>query len=105
MDKAAVLGILSRFRRAMEARGIRVDRLVLYGSYAAGTWREGSDIDVVVISDDFTPMSYWQRTEFLAGVIYELYEPVEAVALTVSEWDSGEPRVVEYASLGEVVSG
>jgi hypothetical protein len=48
-------------------------------------------------------MSYWQRTEFLAGVIYELYEPVEAVALTTEEWTHGRSRVVEYASLGEVV--
>ena len=103
MDKAAVLKILSHFRRLVEARGIRVDRLVLYGSYASGTWREGSDIDVVVISDDFAPMSYWQRTEFLAGVIYELYEPVEAVAMTTGEWSHGRSRVVEYASLGEVV--
>ena len=103
MDKAAVLKILSRFQRLLEARGVCVERLVLYGSYASGTWREGSDIDVVVISEDFDEMSYWQRLELLADVVYELYEPVEAVALTPEQWNSGSSPIVQYAAQGEVL--
>jgi uncharacterized protein len=49
MDKKAALEVLSRFRRAIESQRIRVDKLILFGSYATGANREGSDIDVVVI--------------------------------------------------------
>jgi predicted nucleotidyltransferase len=53
MDKAAVVDIVHRFREGLEARGIDVQRLVLFGSYATDSGRKGSDIDVVVISRDF----------------------------------------------------
>ena len=84
---------------------MRVERLVLYGSYASDRWRQGSDIDVIVISEDFRDMTYWQRVETLAAAVYELFEPIEAVALTPEEWASGASRVVDYAARGEVVYG
>jgi predicted nucleotidyltransferase len=106
MDKKAALEILSRVRKAIEAQQCMVDKLVLFGSYATGTTiREGSDIDVVVISKDFAGKDYWQRTDILSQAIYEVFEPIEAVALTPEEWDKGESVVVEYAKNGEVVYG
>ena len=105
MDKDAVLNILSRFRQSLETRGVRVDRLVLYGSYANGNWREGSDIDVVVISEDFRGRTYWERIDLLTEAIYDLFEPIEAVALTPAEWDDRASLVVDYAVTGEVVHG
>jgi predicted nucleotidyltransferase len=80
-----------------------VDRLVLFGSYASGNWHDGSDIDVVVISDDFADKGYWQRIDVLTEAIYELFEPIEAVALTNEEWDSRASRIVSYAEAGQVV--
>jgi predicted nucleotidyltransferase len=105
MDKKAALRILSRFRKAIEAQHVVVDKVVLYGSYATGANREGSDIDVVVISKDFGGKDYWHRTEILSQAIYEVFEPIEAVALTPEEWEKGESAVVEYAKSGEVVYG
>jgi predicted nucleotidyltransferase len=105
MDKKAALKVLSQFRKAIEAQHITVDKLVLFGSYATSTIREGSDIDVVVISRDFAGKDYWHRTEILSQAIYEVFEPIEAVALTPEEWEKGESAVVEYAKSGEVVYG
>ncbi|MCK5513295.1 MAG: nucleotidyltransferase domain-containing protein, partial [Deltaproteobacteria bacterium] len=48
MDKRAVLEILSRFQKALEEKDIKINKLILFGSYAIGQFREGSDIDVVV---------------------------------------------------------
>jgi len=36
MGKAAVLKIIGQFRDVLEKKGIRIERIVLYGSYAAG---------------------------------------------------------------------
>lgn len=44
---------LKKFRIALIKAGIRVQKLVLYGSYANGKNRTYSDIDVAVISRDF----------------------------------------------------
>ena len=52
MDKNTALDMIARFRRGVEARGITPQKVILYGSYADGTHREGSDIDVVIVSQD-----------------------------------------------------
>jgi len=53
MDKNSAIDIIRRYRKAIEARNVVVNKIVLFGSYASGNQREGSDIDVAVISDDF----------------------------------------------------
>jgi predicted nucleotidyltransferase len=103
MDKGAALDIVARFHEGMEAKGIRPLKIILYGSYATGTNREGSDIDLVVISNDFTGKSYWERLDILTDVIYEIFAPVEAVALTPEEWEQGDSMVCEFARNGEVL--
>ena len=47
--------------------------------------------------------SYWERIEILSDAIYEVFEPIEAVALTNEEWERGERMVVDYAKKGEVI--
>lgn len=105
MDKKAALEVLSRFRTAIELQGIRVEKIILFGSYATGTNREGSDIDVVVVSKDFIDKDYWERTEVLSSAIYQVFEPIEAVGVTPEEWERGESGIVEYARSGETVYG
>jgi len=103
MDKISALNSLHNFRLALESKGIRIHKLILFGSYAQGKAKEGSDIDVLVISDDFSGKNYWERIDILADSIYEVFEPIEAVALTIEEWEKGESVIVDYAKEGEVI--
>lgn len=103
MDKRAAIETVDRFRASLEKRGIGVEKLVLYGSFARGTAREGSDIDVVVLSDDFAGMGYWERIDVLSDAIFDVFAPVEAVAMTRQEWERGDSFVFDYAKDGEVV--
>ena len=103
MDKAAVIKIVDKFYQKIKARGIRPLKLILYGSYANDTNWEGSEIDIVVISDDFIGKDYWERIDILADVIYEIFAPIEAVAMTQEEWDKGELFVTDFARDGEVL--
>ncbi|MBI5970612.1 MAG: nucleotidyltransferase domain-containing protein [Deltaproteobacteria bacterium] len=103
MDKKAALTAVERFKTALESRGIRISKLILYGSYAAGTFKEGSDIDVVVVSDDFAGKGFWERIEILSEAIYEVFEPIEAVAMTPEEWRKGDSSIAEYSKNGEIV--
>ena len=105
MDKKAALEALSRFRKAIESQSIRIDKLILFGSYATGVNKEWSDIDVVVISKDFAKKDYWERTEILSSAIYQVFEPIEAVGVTPEEWEKGVSGIVEYARSGEIVYG
>ena len=58
---------------------------------------------MVVISSDFFGKGYWERVEGLSDVIYEIFAPLDAVALTQDEWDGGKSFVVDFARNGEVL--
>jgi predicted nucleotidyltransferase len=103
MDKAAVALIIERLVGELLARGIRPQQVILYGSQAAGTATESSDIDVVVISESFSGKSFWERIEVLADAIYAVYAPVEAVAMTPEEWQVGDSMIADFARKGEVL--
>lgn len=103
MDKKAAIEAVAKFRQAIEARGIRPHKIILFGSYATGANREGSDIDIVVISDDFVGRSYWERIDILSDAVYEVFAPVEVTALTREEWERGDSFVTAFARDGEVL--
>ncbi len=103
MDKKAAIDIVNLFQQKIEARGIKPLKIILYGSYATETNVKGSDIDIVVISDDFTGKSYWERIDILSDVIYEIFAPIEAVALTQDEWDQGDSFVTDFSRNGEIL--
>ena len=77
--------IVKRYRLQLEKMGIRPARILLYGSQAAGTAREGSDIDLIVISGDWKKYNYRQRLELLGIASARILEPVQAQGFTPSE--------------------
>jgi len=103
MDKAAALDAIMRFRKAIESRGIKISKLILYGSYARGDYREGSDIDLILISEDFRNRDYWSRIDILSEAIYDAFAPIEVVGFTPEEWDNQTSPLYDYAKQGEIL--
>jgi len=50
--------IAKRYIQELKKNGIRVTRAYLYGSYATGEARAESDIDIIVISPQFTGVRF-----------------------------------------------
>jgi predicted nucleotidyltransferase len=48
---------------------IPVNAVVLFGSYASGTPRDWSDIDVAIVSPAFSSVPLWRRQEILAETL------------------------------------
>ncbi|MEW6448747.1 MAG: nucleotidyltransferase domain-containing protein [Bacillota bacterium] len=86
--------IVNRFQKALQAQGINPERVILYGSYAKDTAREGSDIDLIVISRDFAKMNLEQRYARLGAAIAEVMEPIEPLAYTPEEFANLSPLSV-----------
>ena len=65
--------------------GIRCDRILLFGSQAAGLAREGSDIDLFVVSPDWREYSERERLEMLGVAAVRILEPIQARGVTPEE--------------------
>lgn len=103
MDKEAVLEVITRFRQAL-TQHIHVKKIILFGSYARNDWHKGSDIDVIVLSDDFASKSYWEQIDIFVDAIKQVFAPIEAVGMTPDEWKKGDRLIAQYARKdGEVV--
>jgi predicted nucleotidyltransferase len=103
LDKKTVIDIITQFARELQISGIYPQRIILFGSQAAGTATEASDIDVVVISDGFSGKDYWERIDILAEAIYAVYAPLEAIAMTPDEWENSDSLIIQSARKGEVL--
>ena len=77
--------IVKRYRAQLEKMGIRPTRILLYGSQAAGTAHEGSDIDLIVISGDWQTYNHRQRLELLGIAAARILEPIQAQGFTPTE--------------------
>src|SRR2546421_12386754 len=89
MDKDAALKLVRQFRESLRANGVRVARVILFGSHAMGTAREDSDIDLIVISPDFSAQELWDRLQLMAPSIWETHTPMEVIPMTPEEWEEG----------------
>ncbi|MCH7746352.1 MAG: nucleotidyltransferase domain-containing protein [Chloroflexi bacterium] len=56
--------LINKYADALEKQ-IKVDKVILIGPYAKGEPGEWSDIEVIVISEDFAGMSHIKRLELL----------------------------------------
>ena len=77
--------IIARYRAQLEGMGIHPAQILLYGSQASGTAREGSDIDLIVISADWKKYNQRQRLELLGVAAARILEPVQAQGFTPGE--------------------
>lgn len=85
MDKE-VYSIIAQYRQKLEASGIKVNKIILYGSYASGRAGEDSDMDLLVISDDFGNMDLWERLCLLGRARMGIMKPMEILGLTEEEF-------------------
>jgi len=83
--KSQIKEIIKEYKQALKNLGINVNRIILYGSFAKGSQREDSDIDVVVISDDFEKMNLRGRLEVLGIAAARMMKPIEARGYTPKE--------------------
>lgn len=85
--EANIKRIVQQFVDALKPK-VRVQKVILYGSYAHGNPQEWSDIDIAVISDDFKRMSQSKRIELLAKAHMTSDSSIEPIAYTLEEYNN-----------------
>lgn len=101
--------IMAAYVNALQGQGLRISKIILYGSQARGTAGAGSDIDLLVVSPDFAGMRPWRQWEALGKATAAVRQPIEALACTPQEVEGqkgnrasfqgyvlSQPEIVEY---------
>ena len=87
MDQAGsqIKEIIEQYKDTLRKRGIQVERVILYGSFANGNPTEDSDIDLVIVSENFQTMNLRERLETLGVAAARIMKPIEAKGYTAGE--------------------
>lgn len=74
--------IVLRFVEEIQALGIDVSQVILFGSYAKGRPQDYSDIDLAVVSPGFAKLDVFERQELLSRAHFKVKAPLEPIGLT-----------------------
>ena len=98
MDREKYLKKLLNFRKSLMKK-VNVSEMILFGSRARGDYKEDSDFDLIIVSDDFEGKKSFHR----AIGFYEYWDidsPVDFVCLTNLEM---EKKRNEVGVIGEAL--
>jgi len=98
-EDGGILKAVARFLDEVESSGIRLMSAYLYGSHAAGTARPDSDIDVALVSEDFTGdwLADYQK---IVQALLRSDARIEPVRFRPEEFCDEHPLVWEIKSKG-----
>lgn len=104
MAERTLRDLIAAYSAALEERGVRVERIVLFGSYSAGTARPDSDIDVAVVSPDFGRDRY-EESKILFQTAWRIDPRIEPVPIPSGalERDTWQPLLHEIVMKGLVL--
>lgn len=95
MDKKAIYKPLAKFFNKLSVK-IQIKDIIVFGSYVEGSPTEDSDIDVVVVSDDFQKIREDQRLTLLDNAAKEINPIIQAWGFTSKELEQAD----ELTTLG-----
>lgn len=76
---------IKKYVQALANDGIEVQQVFLYGSHAKNRAHEDSDIDIIVVSENFTGKRLLERLQILGWARRGVPEPVQAYGFTPEE--------------------
>ena len=88
--RTQVRSLVNQYIRNLEAQGVRVQTVVLFGSYARLKAHTGSDIDLAVVAPQFAHLNIRERYETLGLANMELRAPIQAIGYAPRQWRDAE---------------
>ncbi|MCS7138953.1 MAG: nucleotidyltransferase domain-containing protein [Crenarchaeota archaeon] len=85
--------------RLASKMGLRINSIILFGSYARMENLQWSDVDLLIISDDFSSMSIENRVRLVLEK-WDYEKPVEPVCLAPEEVSESNPLLWEICRDG-----
>lgn len=108
MDQKTILAdtpvnLIKKYRLVLQAHGIPIEKMILFGSHAKGTAKPWSDVDVCVVSPVFGKNGYDEMVRLmnLTSSVEDMIEPHPYNAQNLEDpWD---PLAYEIRTYGKII--
>ena len=100
LTQDAVIETVRNYAREIEANGVNLHTVILYGSFAKGTQHEWSDIDVALVADEFSGFTFNDCDLFPYVGIKKPYIRIEAKTYPTDYFQEGDPFINEIKKTG-----
>ena len=94
MVESTIINAAKRYLAALPQYGIHAKRVILFGSFARGTAREGSDIDLIVIAPEFDTARTVDMVENLWLATGQGDTRIEPIPCGEREWEMDDSRAI-----------
>ena len=107
MAKSKTVAAVKYFEERLRQNNVSISKIILFGSRARRNASAESDVDIVLISRDFTNKDIYRRLALIKeaeiATIRKFMLPLDIVMMTPDEFKSGTSLVAEYAKQGKVL--
>lgn len=101
MAKRKFIRTIKTLKDLTRQKGIDVDRIIIFGSYARGEEKKGSDIDIIIVSRVFEGKGIFERVEIASGMHRQLVEktmmPADIMYYSPTEWEQENSLIINQA--------
>jgi len=96
-----VIKVVTYFAEQLSATGVKVSKIVVFGSHFKGTAGKDSDIDLIIVSESFRRKHLFKRAEMIgkayAATVSKFMIPMDIIMETPEEFNP-DFGVVVYAA-------
>lgn len=99
-----VSSIIRLFLEELEKNHINIERAILFGSYAQGTYTPWSDIDLALVSPDFEGNRFKDRDK-IRRIKLKISSDLELIPYPPNDFTDADPFVKQILATGINVKG
>ncbi len=107
MAKSIAIEAIRFMERCLIESGLNISKIIVFGSQVEGEATDESDIDIIIISEDFRGKDIFQRAMLTKDAeiltIRRFMIPLDIITLTSEEFENENSLIAEYARNGELV--
>lgn len=100
LTKKSAIETVKNFAREVKESGVHLYKVILFGSYAFGKPHKWSDIDVVLVADEFTGTGFDDAAYFARINNKKPYIRIEAKTFPTPYFKKGDPFIDEIKKTG-----
>ncbi|HEY5123001.1 MAG TPA: nucleotidyltransferase domain-containing protein [Ignavibacteria bacterium] len=103
-NKPEIISTIKECLKELEKFNIKIEKAILFGSYANGNYNEWSDIDVALVSADFEGDRFIDRIK-VRNITRKINIDFEPLPMRPEDFNSPNPFVKQILKTGQFIVG